>query len=98
MAKVTLPDGTILEVSDGATVRQVAEQIGPGLAKVALAGRVNGDLVDIAAPVADGATLQILTPRDEEGLDLMRHSCAHVMAEAICALWGKRGQSPNFSG
>ena len=87
MAKTTLPDGSVLEVQDGATVRQVAEQIGPGLAKAALAGRIDGTLVDVTAPVTDGATLQILTAKDEEGLDLMRHSCAHVMAEAICSLW-----------
>jgi len=87
MAQVTLPDGSNLEVSDGATVLQVAEQIGPGLAKAALAGRIDGELVDVTRPVKDGASLQILTPKDEDGLDLMRHSCAHVMAEAICSLW-----------
>ncbi len=87
MAKVTLPDGSALEVAEGATVRQVAEQIGPGLAKAALAGRVNGVLVDLAAPVTDSPQIQIITPKDEDGLDVMRHSCAHVMAEAICSLW-----------
>jgi len=87
MAKVTLPDGSVLEVANGATVRQVAEQIGPGLAKAALAGRTNGELVDLDAPVTDGAELQILTSKDETGLAVMRHSCAHVMAEAICRLW-----------
>jgi len=87
MAKVTLPDGKVLEVDNGATVRQVAERIGPGLAKAALAGRINGELVDLAAPVPDGAALEILTAKADAGLDLMRHSCAHVMAEAICSLW-----------
>ncbi len=87
MAKVTLPDGSVLEVADGATVQQVAEQIGPGLAKAALAGRIDGALVDLGTPVTDGAAIQILTGKDETGLDMMRHSCAHVMAEAICSLW-----------
>jgi len=87
MAKVTLPDGSVLEVADGATVKQVAEQIGPGLAKAALAGRIDGEMVDLAAPVTDGAALQILTSKDDAGVELMRHSCAHVMAEAICRLW-----------
>ncbi len=87
MAQVTLPDGQALQVGDGTTIRQVAEQIGPGLAKAALAGRLNGRLVDLASPVTDGATLEIITAKDEAGLDLMRHSCAHVMAEAICDLW-----------
>jgi len=87
MANVTLPDGSTLEVPDGATVQDVAAQIGPGLAKAALAARIDGELADLTAPVKDGAALQILTARDQEGLDLMRHSCAHVMAEAICSLW-----------
>ena len=87
MAKVTLPDGQVLEIGDGTTIRQVAEQIGPGLAKAALAGRLDGQMVDLAAPVTDGATLEIITTKDEVGLNLMRHSCAHVMAEAICGLW-----------
>jgi threonyl-tRNA synthetase len=87
MAKVTLPDGSVLEVPSGATLRQVAEQIGPGLAQAALVGRMNGALVDLATPVADSPRVEIVTPKDEDGLDVMRHSCAHVMAEAICSLW-----------
>lgn len=87
MAKITLPDGRVLEVGDGATVRQVAEQIGPGLARAALVARIDGELVDLAASVKDGDQVQIVTAKDAEGLDAMRHSCAHVMAEAICRLW-----------
>ncbi len=87
MAKITLPDGTELTVNVGATVKDVALQIGPGLAKVALAGRVDDKLVDLTSPLAGDAALQIITPKDPIGLELMRHSCAHVMAEAICALW-----------
>ncbi len=87
MAKITLPDGNRLDVADGATLRQVAEQIGPGLAKVALLARLDGRLVDLATPVTHDAQVQIITRRDPEGIDAMRHSCAHVMAEAICRLW-----------
>jgi threonyl-tRNA synthetase len=87
MAKVTLPDGGTLEVAAGATLQQVAEKIGAGLAKAAVAAKVDGKLVDLATPVADSPQVQIVTPKDNEGLLVMRHSCAHVMAEAICSLW-----------
>ena len=87
MARITLPDGSVLEVADGATLRQVAERIGPGLAKAALVGRIDGKLVDLSCSVQDGAQVQIITAKDAEGLDAMRHSCAHVMAEAICRIW-----------
>jgi len=87
MAKVTLPDGSTLEVNEGATAKQVAEKIGPGLAKAAVAARVDDKLVDLATPIVDSPQIQIITPKDEDGLEVMRHSCAHVMAEAICSLW-----------
>jgi len=87
MARITLPDGSVLEVADGATLRQVAERIGSGLAKAALVGRIDGKLVDLSCSVQDGAQVQIITAKDAEGLDAMRHSCAHVMAEAICRIW-----------
>ena len=87
MAKVTLPDGSTLEVNEGATAKQVAEKIGPGLAKAAVAARVDDTLVDLATPIVDSPQIQIITPKDEDGLEVMRHSCAHVMAEAICSLW-----------
>jgi len=87
MARITLPDGSSLEIADGATARDVAETIGPGLAKAAVAARVDGKLVDLTAPVADGTRVQIITSKDKEGVEVMRHSCAHVMAEAICSLW-----------
>ena len=87
MAKVTLPDGSTLEVGDGTTAQQLAEQIGPGLAKAAVAAKVNGQLVDLATPIDSEAGVQIITPKDDEGIEVMRHSCAHVMAEAICSIW-----------
>jgi threonyl-tRNA synthetase len=87
MARVTLPDGSTLEVAEGVSLKQVAEKIGAGLAKAAVAAKVDGKLVDLATPVADNPHVQIVTPKDEEGLTILRHSCAHVMAEAICSLW-----------
>jgi threonyl-tRNA synthetase len=87
MAQVKLPDGSVLEVNSGATGRQVAEKIGAGLAKAAIAAKIDGTLADLASPIPDGAQIQIVTPKDDEGLRVMRHSCAHVMAEAICRLW-----------
>jgi threonyl-tRNA synthetase len=87
MVKVTLPDGSVMNVAEGTTAKQLAEQIGSGLAKAAVAAKINGQLVDLSAPVNSDAEVQIVTLRDEEGLDVMRHSCAHVMAEAICSIW-----------
>ena len=87
MAKVTLPDGSTLEVADGTTAGQLAEQIGQGLAKAAVAAKVNGQLVDLSTPINSESEVQIITLKDDESLDVMRHSCAHVMAEAICSIW-----------
>ena len=87
MAKVTLPDGSTLEVTDGTTVGQLAEQIGPALAKAALAARVNGQLMDLSTPLTGRADVQIITAKDDQALEVIRHSCAHIMAEAICSIW-----------
>ena len=84
---VKLPDGTPLELPDGATGADAAAAIGPGLAKAALAIRVEGELRDLSAPLPDGAEIAILTDRDPEALDLIRHDAAHVMAEAVQELY-----------
>lgn len=81
--KVVLPDQTVKELEDGATVQDVAASIGAGLAKAALAGKVNGALVDVTAPVTEGALVEIVTDRSPEALEIMRHSTAHIMAEAV---------------
>jgi threonyl-tRNA synthetase len=80
---VKLPDGKPLELPEGATGTDAAAAIGPGLAKAALAIRVDGELRDLSAPLPDGAEIGILTDRDPEALDLIRHDAAHVMAEAV---------------
>ncbi|HEX2588094.1 MAG TPA: TGS domain-containing protein, partial [Gaiellales bacterium] len=84
---VTLPDGTDLELADGATGLDAAAAIGPRLAQAAVAVQVNGDVRDLRLPVADGEQLRILTDRDPEALAVLRHSTAHVMAEAVLHLW-----------
>jgi threonyl-tRNA synthetase len=84
---VKLPDGTALELPDGATGAEAAAAIGPGLAKAALAVKVDGALRDLSAPLPDGAEIAIVTDRDEEALSLMRHDAAHVMAEAVQELY-----------
>jgi threonyl-tRNA synthetase len=85
---VTLPDGKPLELPVGATGADAAAAIGPGLAKAALAIRVDGELRDLAAPLpAAGAEIGILTDRDPEALELIRHDAAHVMAEAVVDLY-----------
>jgi threonyl-tRNA synthetase len=89
MAKVTLPDGKVLDVQDDLTIGQVAEKIGARLARDAVAGKINGQPADLSTPVKTDITLSILTGDSKEGLEIMRHSCAHVMAEAICGIWPK---------
>ncbi len=84
---ISLPDGSVKEVADGATIADVAAAIGAGLAKAALAGKIDGTLADLNAPVADGATVEIITDKSPEALGIMRHSAAHVMAEAVQMLY-----------
>ena len=87
MPVITLPDGSQRSFEQPVTVAQVAESIGAGLAKAALAGRVDGTLVDTSYTIANDAELAIVTDRDEDGLDVIRHSCAHLMAQAVQRLF-----------
>ncbi|HZJ02339.1 MAG TPA: threonine--tRNA ligase, partial [Thermoleophilia bacterium] len=80
--KVTLPDKSQMDLPEGATLRTVAESIGPRLAKAAIAGKINGRSVDLNALLHEGDEVTILTPDSDEGLEVMRHSAAHVLAEA----------------
>lgn len=84
---VTLPDGSAKIVPVGATVAEVAAAIGKGLAKVAIAGVVNGQQVDLAASVADGDAIAIITESSPDGLVILRHSTSHLMAQAVKALF-----------
>jgi threonyl-tRNA synthetase len=87
MPTVTLPDGSRREFDQPVSVHAVAADIGPGLAKAALAGKVNGALVDTSFVIEQDADLAIITARDEEALELMRHDAAHVMAQAVQELY-----------
>ena len=84
---VNLPDGSQKEVAAGATVADVAASIGSGLAKAALAGIVNDAPVDLDTPVSEGDSVAIVTAKSPEGLDLMRHSTAHLLAAALTELY-----------
>ena len=86
--EIVLPDGSVKEVAEGATVADVAAAIGAGLAKAALAGIVNDQPVDLTAPVQQGDQVAIVTAKSPEGLDVLRHSTAHVMAAALVDLYG----------
>jgi len=85
--KVTLPDGRPLELPDGATGAELAQAIGPGLAKAALAVKVDGAVADLAASLPDGEPVEVVTDRSPEALELIRHDAAHVMATAVMELY-----------
>src|SRR5512135_3785357 len=87
MVNVTLPDGSVRQFEGPVTVAQVASSIGAGLAKAALAGRVDGKLVDTSHLIDADAQLAIVTDRDADGLDLIRHSTAHLLAYAVKSLF-----------
>ncbi len=87
MVAVTLPDGSRREFPGAVTVAEIAASIGAGLAKAALAGRVDGKLVDLSTRVEQDASVAIVTGRDPEGLEIIRHSTAHLMAQAVKELF-----------
>jgi threonyl-tRNA synthetase len=87
MPVITLPDGSTRAFDSPVSVMQVAEDIGPGLAKATLAGRVNDELVDASFVMSDDASLAIVTSRDDDALELFRHDAAHVMAQAVQELF-----------
>ena len=84
---VTLPDGTELELADGATGADAAAAIGAGLARAALAVRQSGEVLDLSRPLKPGAPLEILTPKSDGALDVIRHDAAHVLAAAVMELY-----------
>jgi threonyl-tRNA synthetase len=89
--RVTLPDGSQREAKAGTTARQIAEGIGPGLARAALAARVDGEIWDLDRPLQSDASIAILTERDPEALELLRHSSAHILATAVRELFPNAG-------
>jgi threonyl-tRNA synthetase len=87
MPIITLPDGSQRSFDHPVSVLEVAQSIGAGLAKATLAGKVNGRQVDACDVIDTDATLQIITPKDEEGLEIIRHSCAHLVGHAVKQLY-----------
>ncbi len=87
MPVISLPDGSRRSYEDPLSVMDIAADIGPGLARATLAAEVDGRLVDASHRVEDDATVRIITARDEEGLEVLRHSCAHLMAQAVKELF-----------
>ena len=87
MLNITLPDGSIRQYEAPVTVAQIAASIGSGLAKATVAGKVNGVLRDACDPITEDAAVQIITPKDPEGVEIIRHSCAHLVGHAVKQLF-----------
>ncbi len=87
MPIVTLPDGSQRTFEAPLSIMQLAESIGPGLAKACVAGKIDGVLVDAADIIEQDADVSIITARDEEGLEIIRHSCAHLIGHAVKQLY-----------
>ncbi|MDU0990285.1 MAG: threonine--tRNA ligase, partial [Enterococcus faecium] len=87
MIKITFPDSAVKEFESGTTTLAIAESISKSLAKKALAGKVNGKLVDLTRPIEEDASIEIITPDHEDALGLVRHSAAHLMAQAMRRLY-----------
>lgn len=87
MVAIKLPDGSVMDFEGSVSGREIAEKISAGLAKNALAAKVNDKLQDLDTTITTDATVTIITAKDKEGLEIIRHSCSHVMAEAVKELW-----------
>ena len=87
MPTITLPDGSTKSFDGAVSIATIAQSIGPGLAKAAIAGKVNGGLVDTAHMIAEDASVSIVTAKDAEGLEVIRHSTAHLLAQAVKQLF-----------
>ncbi len=96
MVNITFPDGSVKEFDKGTTTEHIASSISPGLKKKALAGKVNGVLFDLRREIEEDASIEIVTPESEDGLEVLRHSTAHLMAQAIKRLYSdvKLGVGP----
>ena len=87
MPVITLPDGSQRVFEQAVSIMDVALDIGPGLAKATIAGRIDGNLVDACELITQDASLQLITSKDSEGLEIIRHSCAHLLGHAIKQLY-----------
>ncbi|MBR4105945.1 MAG: threonine--tRNA ligase [Alphaproteobacteria bacterium] len=87
MVAIKLPDSSIKEMENGASGADLAQAISPNLAKAALAVEINGELKDLTTPITTDSTVRIITAKDKEGLHILRHTCSHIMAQAVKELW-----------
>ncbi|MGB7754597.1 MAG: threonine--tRNA ligase [Salinisphaera sp.] len=87
MPAITLPDGTVKQFDQAVTGMQVAESIGAGLAKATLAARIDGELADASVPIDHDASVALVTAREQDGLDIIRHSCAHLLGQALKTMY-----------
>lgn len=87
MIEIQLPDGKIIKEKPGVTISDIASQIGPGLARAALAGKINGQIVDLSFAIGESGKLEIITDKDAPSLEIIRHSTAHLMAQAVKELF-----------
>ncbi|MEK4973649.1 threonine--tRNA ligase [Niallia circulans] len=96
LIKITFPDGAVKEFPEGTTTEDIAGSISPGLRKKALAGKINGSLYDLKRPILEDASFEIITPDSPDALEILRHSSAHLMAQAIKRIYGnvKLGVGP----
>lgn len=88
IVKITFPDGALKEFPFGTTTEEIAQSISPGLRKKALAGKLNGKLLDLRTPIEEDGAIEIVTPEHEDALGILRHSTAHLMAQAVRRLYG----------
>ena len=86
-ASNTLPDKSTRDFKSSLTIEELAADIGPGLAKATVAGRINGKLVDASEAITEDSEIEIITAKDAEGLEIVRHSCAHLLAHALKQLY-----------
>ncbi len=98
--KLTFPDGAVKEFARGTSTEEVAASISPGLKKQALAGKINGTLIDLKTPIEEDGAIEIITPKSEEALEILRHSTAHLTAQAVKRLFPgvKLGIGPVIEG
>ncbi len=87
MPNITLPDGTEKTFPNPISIAEIAKSIGPGLANAAIAGKVNNKLLDISIPIDYDARLSIITAKDKEGIEIIRHSFAHLIGHAVKQLY-----------
>src|SRR5579872_1504953 len=87
MIDITLPDQSLKQVSEGSSIADLALSIGPGLAKAAIAGKVDGQLVDLGFKLTAPAKVEIITLKSSQGLEILRHSTSHILAAAVKQLY-----------